>query len=275
MKTYCYINGKIMRTEKGFIPVTDLALQRGYGVFDYIRTYHGKLFLFEYHLSRLQSSAETLHLKLPLSNAELRKIAEKLIQKSDLKNPAIRILLTGGDSRSSPLLAKPNLIMISEELPLWPKELYSQGVKLVIVDYQRVMPEEKTINYLNALYLEPFKRKQEAFDLLYTHQGSITECTKNNFFVFLNGVLITPPADQVLSGITRKVVLGLAKTMFPVEERRLMMDELDACEEAFLTSTSKGVMPVTQIDGKEIGSGKIGTQTQRVMKLFKDYTLSY
>jgi len=274
MKSFCYVNGKIMRTEKGSLAVTDLGFQRGYGVFEYARTYHGKLFHFEDHLTRLHNSAETLRLKVPLSDAELREIAEQLIQKSELNTPAVRILLTGGETAGSLSFEKPNLIMITEELPTWSREFYIQGVKLISVEYQRELPHVKSLNYLNALRLEPHKQEQGAFDLLYTNQGEITECPRNNFFVFRDGSLITP-ADKILPGITRKVVIQLAAAEFSVEERCLTISELKECQEAFITSTSKEVLPVTQIDDRKIGSGNIGELTKRMMTLFQGYVTNY
>lgn len=274
MKSFCYVNGKFLRTENGALPITDLALQRGYGVFEYARTYRGRLFHFEDHLTRLHNSADALRIKVPLSNTELSEIAEQLIQKSELNTPAIRILLTGGEATGPHTFEKPNLIMIAEELPSWPRELYIQGVKLITVEYQRELPHVKSLNYLTALRLEPQKQEQGAFDLLYKHQGEITECPRNNFFVFRDGSLITP-ADKILPGITRKVVIQLAAGEFPVEKRYLTITELDKCQEAFITSTSKEVLPVTQIDDRKIGSGNIGELTKRMMTLFQGYVTNY
>jgi branched-subunit amino acid aminotransferase/4-amino-4-deoxychorismate lyase len=274
MTSYCYINGKIDQLKLGSLPVTDLGLQRGFGVFDYVRTYQGKLFHFEDHLDRLHSSANALNLEISLSNLELREIAEDLIRRSSLSNPAVRIILTGGEVSAPQILKNPNLILIAEELPLWPKNLYSQGVKLITVEFQRELPHIKSINYLNALRLEPVKQQKNAFDMLYTHLGEITECPRNNFFVFIDDVLVTP-RDNILLGITRKVVLQAGKEKYEVEERRLKISELGRCQEAFISSTSKEIMPVTQIDHHKIGSGKVGERTKRMMKHFRDYVRSY
>ena len=142
------------------------------------------------------------------------------------------------------------------------------------MEYQREHPHVKSLNYLNALRLEPHKQERGAFDLLYTNQGEITECPRNNFFVFRNGSLVTP-IDKILSGITRKVVIQLAAGEFPVEERHLTITELEECQEAFITSTSKEVLPVTQIDDRKIGSGNVGELTKRTMGLFQGYVTNY
>ena len=107
MKVLCYVNGQIQSTSDALIGVADLGLQRGYGVFDFGRTYHGKLFHLKDHLARLRRSASELHLKLPISDKEITGIANQLIRESDLKTPSVRLILTGGYSYSSPALAHP------------------------------------------------------------------------------------------------------------------------------------------------------------------------
>jgi branched-chain amino acid aminotransferase len=167
MKTFCYVNGKIQSTIDAVIGVSDFALQRGYGVFDFARTYNGKLFHFNDHIERLRCSAAALHLRLPISNSEIHNIVEQLIKSSQLNSPSIRLILTGGYIYTKPLLENPNFIIIAEELPTYPKEVYTQGAKLITVKYQRELPFIKSINYLNAVRLEPFKREIQAFDILY------------------------------------------------------------------------------------------------------------
>lgn len=274
MNNFCYVNGEIKPANEGGIGITDLALQRGYGVFDYGRTYNDKLFHFDDNLERLRRSASALHLKLPLSDQEIREIAVKLIKESDLQTPAIRLILTGGYSDSSPLLEHPNFIIIAEELPTYPPDVYSYGAKVITVEYQREIPHVKSINYLNAIRLEPLKREKKAFDILYHSKNGITECPRNNFFAFFGDTLVTP-SDHILHGITRKLVLQLAGNHFWVEERTLGLNELDGADEAFITSTSKRVLPITRIDDKEVGDGVVGERTKKIMQLFDAYTAGY
>ncbi len=257
-----------------WIGITDLALQRGYGVFDFGRTYNGKLFHFDDNLERFWQSASALHLNLHLSDQEIRELALLLIQESDLKTPAIRLILTGGYSDSSPLLEHPNFIMIAEELPTYPADIYRHGANLMTVEYQRELPHIKSINYLNAIRLEPLKREKKAFDILYYSQHGVTECPRSNFFAFLGDTLVTP-SEHVLHGITRKLVLQIAGNHFRVEERRLSLDELEGADEAFVTSTSKRVLPVSRIDDRDVGDGVVGERTKKIMHLFDDYTAKY
>lgn len=274
MSNFCYVNGEIKPADEGGIGITDLALQRGYGVFDFGRTYNGNLFHFEDNIERLRRSASALHLKLPLSDQEIQEIALQLIQESDLKIPAIRMILTGGYSDSSLELEHPNFIIIAEELPIYPSDVYRYGAKVITVEYQRELPHVKSINYLNAIRLEPLKREKKAYDILYHSENGITECPRNNFFAFLGDTLVTP-SEHILHGITRKLILQLAPKQFQVEERMMRLDELEGADEAFVTSTSKGVLPITRIGDRKVGDGRVGDRTKAIMKLFDDYTAGY
>lgn len=273
MSTLCYVNGDILETRKGVIGVLDLAFQRGYGVFDFARTYNRKLFHFDDHIQRLRLSATALHLKLPIPDREITRIAEHLITGSDLDNPAIRLILTGGYS-NSPFLQQPNFVIIAEELLMYPASVYLSGVKLILVEYQRELPQVKSINYMNAIRLEPFKREKNAFDILYYSEHGITECPRSNFFVFQGDTLVTPPS-QILSGITREIIIKLASDHFPVEFRKIDPDELSTIDEAFVTSTSKCVIPVIAIDAHQVGNGLVGDRTRALMRLFEEYTANY
>jgi len=273
MSRLCYINGEILPVSKAAIGISDLALQRGYGVFDFARTNHRRLFHFDDHLQRLRLSASELHLKLPFPEEEITSIAEHLIQESDLDNPAIRLILTGGYS-SAPVYQNPNFIIILEELSTYPAAIYAEGVELITVEYQRELPHVKSLNYLNSIRLAPLIREKDAFDILYHSECGITECPRSNFFVFQGDRLVTP-SDYILSGITRKIVLEFASAHFPVEVRQIDPGELTAIDEAFVTSTSKGVLPVTAIDAQPVGSGRVGDRTMTIMRLFNEYTASY
>ena len=271
MTQLCYINGVIMPVENGSIGIRDLAIQRGYGVFDYGRTYNRKLFHFEENIRRFRESASELHLTPPVTDEEILEIAQKLIDGSDLSIPAVRLLLTGGYSAT---LEEPNFIMIAEELATYPDELFEHGAKIVTVEFQRELPYIKSINYLNAIRLEPLKKARNAFDILYHSHHGITECPRNNFLAFIGDTLVTP-SEHVLHGVTRSVVLELAASKFRIEERRMDFDEISSFDEAFVTSTSKAVMPVTTIDDEPVGDGKVGKRTKTLMGLFEDYTREF
>ncbi len=205
-----------MHGSEASVGVADLGLQRGYAVFDYVRTYNGKLFHFHEHFERLRKSSSALHLALPYAEDETSAIAEQLISESDLKNPAVRLILTGGYAYGSVAIDRPNFIMTAENLPSYPGDLYTHGGKIITFEYQRELPRVKTINYMNAIRLEPLKQQKSAFDILYYYRNRVTECPRNNFFIFHGDTLITPK-DNILLGITRKLILRLAQEHFGVE----------------------------------------------------------
>ena len=274
MAAFCWVNGEVKPVNESAIRVTDLGLQRGYAVFDFIRTYNNKLFHFEQHLKRFHRSAAGLNLEIPVSDDLIFETAGDLLAKSDLKKPAIRLILTGGYADSASLYAQPNFIMIAEELPAYDNKIYLEGAMLITIEYQRDLPEIKSTNYVQSILLEPLKIEKEAIDILYYFRNQITECPRSSFFIFRDNTLVTP-RDLTLDGITRKIVLQLVTDLYTVEERTIALDELQNIDEAFITSTTKGIVPIVRINDIEIGLGRVGRGTKTIMERFESYTSSY
>jgi branched-chain amino acid aminotransferase len=274
MNALCYVNGQIQPASEGTIGVADLGLQRGYGVFDFVPTCNGKLFHLADHLARLHRSAAALHLTLPIPDHEITDIANRLIAGSELERPALRLILTGGEAHAQPAFAHPNFVMITENSRAYPDEAYTQGVKLIAIHYQRELPHIKSINYLNAIRLEPLRQERGAFGILYHSHYGITECPRSNFFIFRGNTLVTP-GEHILHGITRQVVLQLVRDHFSIEERAIEFEELEAADEAFITSSTKGAMPVARVDDLDIGDGSVGPHTKTIMDLFTAYAEAY
>ena len=274
MSCLCYFNGSFQPLDETSLPLTDLALQRGYGVFDYFRTVNRELFHARDHIKRFRHSAAALHLPVSFSDQELVEIVQHLVDSCSFQQPAVRILLTGGDPTRNKGVFNPRLICIPEELPVYPPESYIQGMSLLTVRFQREMPLVKTLNYAASLRWELLLKRQHADDLLYFSGQGVSESPRSNFFLFQAGKLITP-ANNILFGITRQIVLNLAQGHFPVEERLVSREELFTADEAFLTATSKGIMPVTQIDQHPVGGGKIGECTRALRALYLSYLDDY
>jgi branched-subunit amino acid aminotransferase/4-amino-4-deoxychorismate lyase len=274
VKQVCFIDGKIVRGGEACVPVDDLGLQRGYAVFDYARTYRGRLFHAIDHIARLRRSAAALHLSLPYSDEEVLATAKRLIEELGEKEAGLRMILTGGSAHAKDLLAHARFILIAEELPVYPVEIYEKGVKLMTHEFERDLPFVKSTNYLTGFRLIPEKKEKGAFEVLYCWRGRLLECSRDNFFVFRGDVLATP-GDYVLGGITRQVLLSVARARFRVEERDVLVDEVDEIDEAFLASTSKQIVPVIRIDDHMIGRGVVGERTKEAMALFQDYADRY
>lgn len=276
MNTF-YVNGNFVEEDKALIPVTDLSVLRGFGVFDFLRTYNGQPFHLADHLNRLTRSAKLIGLLLPYPVHEIEQLVLETLRRNDHPESHIRLVVTGGQSRdgitpgNSPLM----MIMVTEA-SRYPGELFSKGVRVITSHLDRSIPGAKTIHYISAIMCQAEAHNQDAVEAIYVDRnGFLQEGTTSNFFGFIGNRLITPPAGRVLPGITRQIVLELAGKEFNIVERQIHKDEIRLLDEAFITSSTKEVMPVRAIDSTTLNSGRVGDNTGRIMKLFKDYTVRY
>ncbi len=268
---HTYFNGKILPSENATLHLNDLGLLRGYGMFDYFRTYNGQPFRFDDYWQRFENSAKLLHLTLPVSKAQTAEIITELYQLSGLEDVGIRFLLTGGYAPDSVNVVAPNFAIVCENLPRHNPKDYELGIKLLPYEFVRDLPEIKTTNYLNMIRLAHEIKAQNANDLLYYKDGEISELTRSNFFLFKNNTLVTPNRN-ILMGITRKTILELVQVHFEVEIRPLRYEELNEADEAFTTSSTKFVMPIVQIGRQQIGNGKVGSRTVKLLEMFQAFT---
>ena len=275
MIKYYNVNGEIVPIENAVINVRDLGFLRGYSVFDFFRIYKGQPVFIEDHLARLERSANELGLQLPYSKNELVEKIIALAKANEMDFGGIKIILTGGYSSDGFLPATPNIVMLAGKLPTYDVSLYTKGSKLMAYEYIRETPYTKTTNYLKPISIQQEIEAAEAFDVLYHDGVYISESARSNFFIVNHeGTIITPDKDA-LKGITRKHVLAIARKHFKVEIRPLSIKETMAAREAFITSTTKGVMPVRQVDFWRINKGIIGDTTKQLMELFQQHLEEY
>ena len=277
ISSFCYFNCKIVPANSALFYPDDLGILRGYGVFDVMKTVNGKIFLFDEHFKRLSDSADYLGARLPMGKKEIEEAIKKLISKNKIKQASIRIVLTGGRSADAMHFDSKTptfYILVSEFRPL-KEELFKNGVKLATVNRGRDMAEIKTTNYITAVKaINERQKKEKFFEILYVSNSLVLEASTSNFFAFVGGKLVTPE-DNILKGITRNLVIKLAKKEFKVEERELKKEELNLMTEAFIAATNKDIVPVVQIDDKKIGEGKPGKNTKRMMELFEEFVKNY
>ena len=267
-----YVNGHYVAADQAALGLNDLGIVRGYGVFDLLRTYDGKLFKLHEHVLRLERSAALIGLELPWSPAEIEAIARATYMRNAIANATIRIIVTGGaaDDFMTPQ-QRPTLIVMVNPIGIPAPEQQSHGVKVITTRIERMMPTVKSLNYITAIMAMQAARRVGAVEAIYrTADDRITEGTRANFFIFRDNRLITPQTD-VLGGITRDVVLEIAGDDFEVVEAPLFYADLATCDEAFLTSSTKEILPVTQIDDLTIGQGKPGPNTRKLLELFSAY----
>ncbi|MBD2016665.1 aminotransferase class IV [Microcoleus sp. FACHB-53] len=269
----CYLNGKYVPFDQACLPLNDLGIVRGYGVFDFLRTYNAVPFKLTEHVQRLQNSAKLIGLSLPWSTAEIEEITQNTLTHNHLPEANIRIVVTGGASADfiTPL-GQPSLMVIVTPVSKYPQEYYEQGIKVITVPIERFIPKAKSLNYISAIGALQQAKQTNAVEALYMNsQGDVLEGTTTNFFVFRGSQLITPK-EGILNGITRDVILELAKDRFEIVEQSIAYSQLNHCDEAFITSSTKEIMPVVQIDELYISQGKPGENTQSLMHLFHKYT---
>ncbi len=278
-----YINGRLLPREEAKISVFDHGLLYGDGVFEGIRAYSGRVFKLDEHLDRLYNSAKSIMLEIPLSKEEMRKAVLWTCRENGLDDAYIRLVVTRGvgDLGLDPWKAKePQVIIIVDEIALYPKEVYENGIRAITVSTRRNLPEAinpaiKSLNYLNNILAKIEVHEAGADEgIMLNAQGFVAEATGENIFIYHSGKLITPPVwAGVLPGITRAVVMDLAREMgIEVAEDLFTCRELYTAEECFLTGTAAEIVPVTQIDGRPVGSGKPGPITKRLMEAFHDLT---
>lgn len=269
------LNDKIIDQDKAFIHVSDLALLRAYGVFDFFRLVGLKPVFFEDHIERFFNSADVLRLKCPVGRKKLKSMILEIISTNKIENSGIRIVLSGGESPNGYAIGNPTLFVINEPISPLPENHFKDGIKLLSHEYMRDIPEVKTINYLMGIYKMPDIQAKGALDLLFHWNGKISELTRSNFFIVDQNDTIVTPENGVLKGINRKHVLKIAKQKFKVEERDLFMKELVKAKEAFITGTTKKIMPICQVDDQIIGDGLPGPVTSELQQMFEEHIDTY
>jgi branched-chain amino acid aminotransferase len=277
MKNIFYLDGRFIKENEAKISVYDIGFLRAYAVFDFLRTYNQKPFHLDEHLKRLLNSAKLIGLKHNYNLESLTKIVMKTLA-LNLKNNkkddfGIRIYLTGGKTKDFISPSEANLIVMITSLRRIDSQVYFRGGKLITKISERFLPQAKSSIYTEAVkFIQEAKKKGAVEVLLISKDKKILECATSNFFAVIDKKLVTPK-NNVLLGVTRKIVVKLAKKLkIPVVERDIYFQEIKKFGEAFITSTTKEILPIVKIDNQKIGSGKVGEITSSLMNAFKEIT---
>src|SRR5262245_42113131 len=278
-----YINGKLFDKADAKISVYDHGLLYGDGVFEGIRVYEGKVFRLKEHVDRLFESAKAIKLDIPMTREQMAKTIQDTVAANNKKNGYIRPVVTRGagylglDPRKT---SDPQVIIIVDDIALYPPELYDNGMEIATVATIRnhpaaLNPRIKSLNYLNNILAKIEGIQQGCLEsLMLNHKGEIAECTGDNIFLVKNGGLRTPPIDSgVLEGITRNAVIGLAReARIPVAETSLTRHDVFVADEGFLTGTAAEIIPIVKCDGRAIGTGRPGPITKQLREAFQRLT---
>jgi branched-chain amino acid aminotransferase len=274
-----WINGKIYEKADAKISVYDHGLLYGDGVFEGIRVYSGRIFRLREHVDRLYESARHIKLDIPISKEEMMEAIRSTVAAAKKADGYIRPVVTRGagslgiDPRKT---SDPQVIIIVDDISMYPPELYEHGMELATVSTIRnhpnaTNPRIKSLNYLNNVLAKLEAAQAGCLEaLMLNHKGEIAECSGDNIFLVKRGVLRTPPIDAgILEGITRNAVMDLARAAkVPVEEIALTRHDVYNADECFLTGTGAEVIPVIKCDGRPIGTGKPGPITKQLREHF-------
>jgi branched-chain amino acid aminotransferase len=235
-------NGQILPMEQAVIPVSNIEYSYGFGVYESMKVRGGIAYFVDQHIERLFSSADIIGITHPFTQENIKQYIRDLLQKLTLDACNIKILLIGG---------REPLLFIIPLAPLFPdRKLYSQGAKVITVQYERPFPHAKALNMLQSYVAYKKAKENDCYDaLLVNKEGNILEGTRTNFFVIKGRTLLTPPKEHVLEGVALKtVILAAQKNGFIVQETEISPSSLNSYDGAFLTSTSSKIMPIRQID---------------------------
>lgn len=280
-----YIDGEYYDEKNARISVFDHGLLYGDGIFEGIRAYNGRVFKLREHIERLFYSAKAILLKIPLSHAEVSGAVVATCRENRIRDGYIRLLVTRGVGTlglGPERCANPSVIIIADTIQLYPPELYEKGMDIVTVATTRNLhsalnPAIKSLNYLNNILAKIEASNagcQEA--ILLNSQGFVAECTGDNLFIVKAGRLLTPPLSAgALYGITRSVVMDLGREAgLEVGEPDLTRYDLFNADECFLTGTGAELIPIVKIDGREIGAGRPGPVTRKLVDKYRALTKS-
>jgi len=279
------VNGRVSDQEHAVISIFDHGFLYGEGVYETLRTYNGQPFLFDRHMRRLRTSAGMLALAVPVTDAQIDARFRETMQTAGLgagpgREAYIRILVTRGIGELSYDLTgcpSPSIVVIVKPHVAPPPEVYDRGVKVAIVPIIRnhpgtVSPLIKSNNLLNnALAMQEAVRRGAFEGVMRNYRGELAECTTANLFIVKDGEVLTPPLDAgLLPGITREFVLEIGRDQgVPVRETVLHDADLFGADEAFLTSSTRELVPIVQADDRRIGDGTPGPVTRSLLDRFR------
>jgi len=277
-----YIDGKFLPDDQAKVSVFDHGLLYGDGVFEGIRAYNGRVFRLKEHLDRLYDGAKTIDLAPPITKEEMTEAICETLRRNNLTDAYIRPIITRGvgdlglDPRKCP---KASVIIIAVTWGAMYGDLYEKGLKAITVSIRRndaasLPPNVKSLNYLNNILAKieaNYKGGDEA--IFFDTNGYVSEGSGDNLYIVKNGEILTPPTLNNLRGVTRLVILELARSLgLTVKEANLGYFDLYTADEMICSGTAAEVAPITWIDGRVVGTGKSGPVTRQLMEAFKRVT---
>ena len=271
---WVYLNGELVAAEQAALPALDRGLLYGYGLFETMRSYGGRVFRLAEHYRRLAAGAALLAIAVPLTLDVLEEAIDATLARNGLAGAYVRLTLTAGPGGDG---GKASVVLFARDLTEYPAELRGRGMAAVVSAVRRnetsPLARVKSLNYLdNLLAREEARRSGAGEALLLNTLGFVAEGAASNVFLVRDGALLTPGVEAgALPGITRQVVMDLAgEEGMAVEEANVTLPALFGAGEAFLTNSVMEVMPLVSVDGRPVGSGRPGPLTERLARQYRD-----
>ena len=258
-------NGVMIPPKEASISIFNPAIYGSYGVYESLQVVNGVVFEQEAHLQRLAHSAQIIELPLLVDLKTIGSWISRVVAAQECRNCTVRVFVVGPDNGGEPaayIWAQPPTV--------FPEGFYMEGVTAITFEARRFLPGAKSLNMLASFMAQRRARAAGVHEAFLHHDGCLTEGSNSNLFAVINDVVLTAPDHEVLAGVTRDVLMALARGAgIHVREMLLPLDEIAGWDECFITSTSRHVMPVTRIDGLPVGDGRVGPLTQRLRELFE------
>lgn len=281
MEQTIYLNGSYVKKQDAVVSVYDHGFLYGDGIFEGIRVYNGNIFKCKEHLDRLYDSAKSIMLNIPLTYQEMEDALAETVRKNGLRDGYIRLVVSRGpgDLGLDPQRAPhSNVIIIVEQLSIYPEEAYLNGLKTVSVSTRRNVPDAlnpkiKSLNYLNNILVKIQANLAGVGEaIMLNSQGYVAEGSSDNIFIVKRGVVYTPPCYcGALEGITRAAIMELCQKLgLPLKEEPFTLHDVYVADEVFFTGTAAEVIAVREVDARIIGEGKAGPITTQLLKAFRE-----
>lgn len=277
---WIYLNGQYVKKEEAKISVYDHGFLYGDGIFEGIRIYDGNIFRCKEHLDRLYDSAKSIMLSIPLSPTQMEDALCETIRRNELRDGYIRLVVSRGPGNLGldPLRCpEAYVVIIVEQLAIYPEEAYRDGLRSVSVSPRRNLPDAlnpkiKSLNYLNNILVKIHANLAGVGEaIMLNSQGYVAEGSSDNIFIVKKGVVFTPPCYiGALEGITRGAIIGLCgKLGLPLREEPFTLHDVYTADEVFFTGTAAEVIAVREVDGRVIGAGRAGPVTTDLLAEFR------
>lgn len=260
-------NGVLIPPAQASVSVFNPAIYGAFGIYESMQVINGVVFEQAAHLRRLAHSGQIVGLPLPADLPTLDRWISDVLAANEAMTCTLRLFVVGADT------GREGTAYLWPQPPTaYPAHYYTEGAPAITFEARRFLPEAKSLNTLSSYLAQRAARAAGVHEGLLHHDGYLTEGSSSNLFAVVDGVVLTPPARQVLSGVTRDLVIDLAsREGIEVNELLLPLVGMRGWAECFITSTSRHIMPVTLIDGKPVGTGQVGPLTARLRTAFERY----